>query len=81
METKLSLNCPRNGALGGPVRLRGFGMTIQPSGVAALWGAEDPSGTIYFYAEHQFAHPEPSENARAIKQLGGWIPGPKKTLP
>jgi hypothetical protein len=56
-------------------------MTIQPSGVAALWGAEDPSGTIYFYSEHQFAHPEPSENARAIKQLGGWIPGPKKTLP
>jgi len=54
---------------------RGFGMAIQPSGVAALWGAQDPGGTIHFYAEHLFTHAEPSENARAIKQWGGWIPG------
>ena len=54
---------------------RGFGLAIQPSGVAALWGAQDPSGSIYLYAEHQFTHAEPSENARAIKQWGGWIPG------
>lgn len=54
---------------------RGFGLAIQPNGVAALWGAQDPSGTIYFYAEHQCSHAEPSENARAIKQHGGWIPG------
>lgn len=54
---------------------RGFGMAIQPHGVAALWGALDPGGTIYLYAEHQLPHAEPSENTRAIRQVGGWIPG------
>lgn len=54
---------------------RAFGMAIQPSGVAALWGARDPNGTIFVYAEHQLSHPEPSENARDIKQCGDWIPG------
>ena len=54
---------------------RAFGLAIQPRGVAALWGARDPSGTIYVYAEHQFSHAEPSDNARAIKQCGAWIPG------
>jgi predicted phage terminase large subunit-like protein len=53
---------------------RGIGLAIQPSGMAALCSAKDPSGTIYFYAEHQFSHAEPSENARAIKQWGNWIP-------
>jgi hypothetical protein len=54
---------------------RGFGMAIQPHGVGALWGARDEHGTIYLYAEHQLRHAEPSENARAIRQVGGWIPG------
>ena len=52
-----------------------FGMAITRNAVAALWGARDPSGTIYLYAEHLFAHAEPSENIRAIKKLGEWIPG------
>jgi hypothetical protein len=54
---------------------RGFGMAVQPNGVAALWGARDERGTIYLFAEHHLRHAEPSENARAIRQLGGWIPG------
>ncbi len=53
----------------------GFGMAVDPDGVAALWGAQDPSGTIYLYAEHRFSHAEPSQNARAIRQCGDWIPG------
>jgi len=54
---------------------QGFGMAIQPGGVAALWGALDPSGTLYLFAEHQSSHAEPGANALAIKQLGAWIPG------
>ena len=54
---------------------RAFGMAIQPGGVAGLWGACDPSGTIHLYAEHQASHAEPPENARAMKQCGEWIPG------
>ena len=54
---------------------RAYGLIIQPTGVAALWGAQDFSGTMYLYAEHQFPHAEPSANARAIKQLGSSIPG------
>ena len=54
---------------------RAFGMAVEPQGVAALWGAEDPSGTTHLYAEHQLPHGEPSANARAILKLGSWIPG------
>jgi predicted phage terminase large subunit-like protein len=54
---------------------RAFGMAVTRTGVAALWGARDASGTIYLYAEHVFPHAEPSQNARAIKTLGDWIPG------
>jgi predicted phage terminase large subunit-like protein len=54
---------------------RAFGIATGPSGLGALWGARDPSGTIYIYAEHQCPHAEPSENARAIKRCGEWIPG------
>ena len=54
---------------------RAFGIAIQPGGVAGLWGACDPSGTIHLYAEHQASHAEPSANARAMKQCGEWIPG------
>jgi hypothetical protein len=54
---------------------RAFGMSITRLGVAALWGARDDSGTIHIYAEHLRPHAEPSENARAIKALGDWIPG------
>ena len=43
--------------------------------LGALWGARDPSGTIYVYAEHQRAHAERSENARALRRCGEWIPG------
>jgi hypothetical protein len=43
--------------------------------VAALWGAMDDAGTIYLFAEHVCSHGEPSENARAIKAPGSWIPG------
>jgi len=54
---------------------RAFGVVVTPTAVAALWGARDPSGTIFLYAEHLFPHPEPSQNARAIGALGDWIPG------
>jgi hypothetical protein len=53
---------------------RAFGMAVTPTTVAALWGARDAGGTIYLYAE-QFPHAEPSQNARAIRALGDWIPG------
>ncbi len=43
---------------------------------AALWLARDPeSGALYAYAEHYYAHCEPSDNARAIRARGGWIRG------
>ena len=54
---------------------RAFGMAVTPAGVAAVWGARDPSGTIYLYAEHVHPHAEPSQDARAIKVPGDWIPG------
>jgi predicted phage terminase large subunit-like protein len=54
---------------------RAFGMSITRVGVAALWGARDDAGTIHIYAEHLRPHAEPSENARAVKALGAWIPG------
>jgi predicted phage terminase large subunit-like protein len=54
---------------------RAFGMVVTPNAVAALWGARDEAGTIYLYAEHLLPHGEPSENARAMKRPGGWIPG------
>jgi len=54
---------------------RAYAMAITPNGVAALWGARDEGGTIYLYAEHLFPHAEPSQNARAIKANGDWIPG------
>jgi len=54
---------------------RAFGMAMGPSGLGAVWGARDASGAIYVYAEHQCPHAEPSENARAIKRCGDWIPG------
>jgi len=54
---------------------RAFAMAVTPTAVAALWGARDPSGRIFLYAEHLLGHPEPSENARAILAQGPWIPG------
>ena len=50
-------------------------MVITRNFVAALWGARDESGTIFLYAEHLLPHGEPSQNAKAIKALGDWIPG------
>ena len=52
-----------------------FGMAVSRNAVAALWGARDPGGTIYLYAEHLFPHAEPSQNVRALRALGEWIPG------
>jgi len=54
---------------------RAYGVVVTPAAVAALWGARDPSGTIFLYAEHLFSHPEPSQNATALQALGAWIPG------
>jgi predicted phage terminase large subunit-like protein len=54
---------------------RVFAMAITAQGVAAVWGARDSNGTLYLYAEHRLPHAEPSENARAIKAGGDWIPG------
>ena len=54
---------------------RGYAMFVTPGGVCAVWGAQDPSGTIYLYSEHRLPHAEPSQNARAILAQGDWIPG------
>src|ERR1039458_5231627 len=54
---------------------RAFGMVVTRTAVAALWGARDPGGTIYLYAEHLSPNAEPSQNAAAIKRWGDWIPG------
>jgi hypothetical protein len=52
-----------------------FVVTVTLGGVAALWGARDPNGTIFLYDEHVLWDPEPTQNARAIRQRGAWIPG------
>jgi predicted phage terminase large subunit-like protein len=52
-----------------------FAMAVSAEEVAAVWGARDSGGTIYLFAEHALPHAEPSENARAIKAHGDWIPG------
>ena len=53
-----------------------YGMDVGWNRTAALWLAQDPeSRKLYAYADHYFAHSEPSENARAIRALGEWIPG------
>ena len=55
---------------------RVYGMDVGWNRTAALWLAQDPeSRTYYAYAEHSYAHAEPSENARAIRGRGEWIPG------
>ena len=52
-----------------------FGLAVNRNAVAALWGARDPGGTIFLHAEHLSPHAEPSQNVRAIRALGDWIPG------
>ena len=54
---------------------RAFVMVVARNEIAALWGAQDPGGTIHLYAEHRLPHTEASENARAIKAQGDWILG------
>lgn len=55
---------------------RCFAMDVGWNRTAAVWMAQDlESGTIYLYAEHYYAHSEPSDNARAIRARGEWIPG------
>jgi hypothetical protein len=54
---------------------RVFAMVVARDKVAAVWGARDPGGTIYLYAEHALPHAEPSENARAIRAREVSIPG------
>ena len=54
---------------------RAFAMVVARDKVAAVWGAQDPGGTIYLYAEHALPHAEPSENARAIRAREVSIPG------
>lgn len=55
---------------------RAYGLDVGWNRTAAIWGAEDPdSHTVYLYSEHYYAHSEPSENARAIRSRGEWIPG------
>jgi predicted phage terminase large subunit-like protein len=53
----------------------GFGLVVQPNGVAALWAAQSPDGTLFLYAEHECSRAEPGENARALTRQGSWIPG------
>ena len=54
---------------------RSFAMVVARDKVVAVWGAQDPGGRIYLYAEHALPHAEPSENARAIQAREDSIPG------
>ena len=54
---------------------RSFAMVVARDKVVAVWGAQDPGGRIYLYAEHALPHAEPSENARAIRECEDSIPG------
>lgn len=55
---------------------RAYGLDVGWNRTAAIWGATDPdSQTTFLYSEHYAAHSEPSENARAIRARGEWIPG------
>lgn len=55
---------------------RAYGLDVGWNRTAGIWGAEDrDSRTVYLYAEHYFAHSEPSDNARAIRGRGEWIKG------
>ena len=53
---------------------RALAMVVSRHSVSALWGARDPGGTIFLYAEHSCPNGEPSQNAKAIKMPGDWIP-------
>jgi predicted phage terminase large subunit-like protein len=55
-------------------------VTVTRTAVACLWGARDPNGTIYLYAEHMLPDAEPAMNAEAIKKRGARIPGLVHTL-
>lgn len=46
-----------------------------PTGHSGGWGARDPSGVIYLFAEYPFRDTEPGRNAKAIVECGTWIPG------
>jgi len=50
---------------------RTFAMVVARDRVAAVWGAKEPGGPVYLYAEHTLPHAEPSENARAIREHDG----------
>lgn len=55
---------------------RVYALDVGWNRTAALWLARDPeSNRVFAYAEHYYAHSEPSENARAIRAKGEWIPG------
>jgi len=54
---------------------RSFAMVVARDKVVAVWGAQDPGGRIYLYAEHALPHAEPSENVRAIRAREDSIPG------
>jgi hypothetical protein len=54
---------------------RAYAMVVARDKVAAVWGVQDPGGTIYLYGEHALPHAEPSENARAIRAHEDSIPG------
>jgi phage terminase large subunit-like protein len=55
---------------------RCFGLDVGWNFTAAVWLAKDrDTGNVFLYAEHKYTHSEPSDNARAIRAKGDWIPG------
>jgi phage terminase large subunit-like protein len=55
---------------------RCYALDVGWNATAALWIAWDRENDVaYAYAEHKYAHSEPSDNARAIRAKGAWIPG------
>ncbi len=54
---------------------RGGGLDVGWNRTAGIVGARDPeTGKIFLVAEHYVAHAEASENVRALKKFGEWLP-------
>lgn len=55
---------------------RGYGLDVGWNRTAAIWGARDPDGDVfYLYDEHYRAMDDPKVHGAFIAQRGLWIPG------
>lgn len=59
-----------------PYWKRAYGLDVGWRKTAAIWGAHDPAGDVwYLYTEHYMGEERPVIHAEAIKARGAWIPG------